>query len=366
MLGALTALAKFLAQGFQLLFVERAVKAVEHVLRACPLRFIHQGIATLEHIREHPYLRPKVVVAKPHHEVANRAAIRLIVQNPQSGGLLPCAEYRAMRKFKQHVVISKVCQTRHLLSQLVGNLVQRLHHESPLAVIQSQQVLVQFLKETFVILTLTRNPALALATPLVGKGNTSEESVRHVPLIEQTGSLWRRAECKVYAEQGIAGHSFGSSTQSACTLAVVDVAHHLAHLLVSATHLVGHLHLGQVQILRAASLLLKCQGVLQESGRCDIGRREPEANCRTLRFLLVCSTRLHLTNPVGQLPIFHLVVVSEWSHDGLDEMCQLRLTDTAWAYQMPHLATKFIILVIGIHQFHVGQMSSKCRQSHRN
>ena len=43
------------------------------------------------------------------------------------------------------------------------------------------------------------------------------------------------------------------------------------------------------------------------------------------------------------------------------EIVQLVFAYTRRTYQVPHLATKFVVFVVRIHQFHVGHMRSKCR-----
>ena len=129
----------------------------------------------------------------------------------------------------------------------------------------------------------------------------------------------------------------------------------------SATHLVDHLHFGQVQILCAAAQLLQPQGVLQESGAGDVNRWKPDGHLGTVGLVLVAALGVLQALPILQFLVLYLVVVSERAHNGLYEIVQLVLANTRRAYQVPHLATKFVVFVVRIHEFHVGHVGRKCR-----
>ena len=271
-----------------------------------------------------------------------------------------------MRELEEHIVVGKVCQTSHLLRQLVGNPVQRLHHKPPLAVAQAKDVLVELAHKRFIVGSLTRDAPLALATRLVGKRNTPEETVGEVFLVERTCSVGRGTERDVHTQNRVARHTLGCGTQGTRTLAVVDVADGLAHLPVTATHLVRHLHLGQVQVLRAPAHLLQRHRVLDKGRIRQVGRRKPETHVRTFGLLLVRPPRLHLPLPVHQLPVLRLIMLAKRPHDSLHEMRQLRLSHARRTNQMPHLATKFVVFVVRVHELHILQMSRKSRNRHRN
>ncbi len=160
--------------------------------------------------------------------------------------------------------------------------------------------------------------------------------------------------------------ALGRGPQGSVTLAVVDVAYRPAHLAVSSAHTVGHFHLRHVQEHRASSLRLHGHGILDEGRVGQVGGWEPEANGRTLGLLLVGAAGLHLALPFHQLLVFTIIVLAEGSHDSLYEMGQLSLADARRAYEMPHLAAKFVEFVVGVHELHARQVCRKCRNSHRN
>ena len=105
MLGALLALAKAQAQCLQLLLVEGIIQTVEHILWSALLSLLLVGICALKHVAEYLYLRPQIIVAKPHHEVTDASSPLLIVQNPQHCPLLPCREDAAVGELPEHVVV---------------------------------------------------------------------------------------------------------------------------------------------------------------------------------------------------------------------------------------------------------------------
>ena len=256
-----------------------------------------------------------------------------------------------MRKLKQYVVVSQIGQTGHLLCQLVGNLVQLLHHKTALAGVQAHEIIVELPEEILVVISLPWNLSLTLTARLVGKRNTTEETVHHVLLIKRTGRFRDRTEGDVGPQQRISGDSLLRSSHRATTFAVIYVTDSHADILMSTTYLICHFYLRQVQILRAATHVLQSQGILQESCCRGIGRGEPYGDLGTLGLILVLAPRLTL--PVKQFLILNLVVVSERAHDSLYEIVQLVLADTRRAYQMAHLTAKFVIFVVAIHELHV-------------
>ena len=142
LLGALLALAKAQAQCLQLLLVEGIIQTVEHILRSALQALLIRDFAALKHIAKYFYLRPQVVVAKPHHEIAYALRPLLVVQNPKHRPLLPSRKDAAVGELPKHVIIGQVGKLRHLLCQLVCHLVELLHREAAPAVVQSEQVTV--------------------------------------------------------------------------------------------------------------------------------------------------------------------------------------------------------------------------------
>ena len=149
-------------------------------------------------------------------------------------------------------------------------------------------------------------------------------------------------------------------------LTVVDVADGLAHLPVTATHAVCHLHLRKVQVLRASSHLFQSHRILDECRIGDVGRRKPETHFRSFGLLLIGCFRFYLTLPIDQFLVLNLIMSTKRSHDCLNKMCQLCLTNTRRPYQMPHLTAKFVVFIVRIHELHISQMSGQSRNSHRN
>ena len=80
-------------------------------------------------------------------------------------------------------------------------------------------------------------------------------------------------------------------------------------LSVSAAEAVGHLHLGQIEVLRAA---LRFQGhaVQQKAGSRRIHRGEIEGNVRT-GCAILASIGIRLTLPVHELIRYRFVVLTE-------------------------------------------------------
>ena len=215
-------------------------------------------------------------------------------------------------------------------------------------------------------MTLSWNPAAACATSLVGKWDAPEETIGEVFLIKKSGGIGGRGKGEVHSQRRVTRHAISRGTQGTSSLTVVDVSHHLAHLLMPAAHLVSHLHLRQVEVLGALPQLFQCHGVLDEGRVGNVGRWKPEAHVRTLRLLLVGTLGLHLSLPVYEFLELNFIMFAKRSHDSLYKMAQLRLSDARRTYQMPHLAAHFIKFVVAIHESYVREMGCQGRNCHRN
>lgn len=85
-----------------------------------------------------------------------------------------------MGEFPERIIISKVGKACHFLCQLIGYLVERLHHKTALAVVQPQQVAIELFEEIFVVRSLSRNLSASLATGFVGERYAPEEAIGQV------------------------------------------------------------------------------------------------------------------------------------------------------------------------------------------
>ena len=85
-----------------------------------------------------------------------------------------------MRQLEEHVVVGKVGQLSHFFGQLIGNLVQRLHHKTALAGVQAHEIIVELPEEILVVIPLAWNLALAFPSCLVGERNSAEETIGEV------------------------------------------------------------------------------------------------------------------------------------------------------------------------------------------
>ena len=112
-----------------------------------------------------------------------------------------------MGEVPEHVVVGHVAQFRHVLGQLVGQIVERSDREGPLAVGQPEQAGVELRQELVAIGALARDASAALAPLLVGEGDAAEESVGQVLLVELACHLGRRGEGDVDAQHGVARHA---------------------------------------------------------------------------------------------------------------------------------------------------------------
>ena len=169
--------------------VERIRQILEQILRTSALRLAHRIGFLAQHISKYLHLAPQIVINHPFHQFAHRLRPRLIVQNPEQAASLPCRHDRALRDVPEHIIIRQVGQRSHVSSQMVGQFVQRLDDESPLADAEFHQILIQFLIESIVVFTLSRNLTLASLSGLVGENHSAESTVEEFVLIELAGGI---------------------------------------------------------------------------------------------------------------------------------------------------------------------------------
>ena len=149
-------------------------------------------------------------------------------------------------------------------------------------------------------------------------------------------------------------------------MAVVDIAEHLADLLVAAADAVGHLDFRHIEELGAVAEGFACHSVLEEGCGGDVGGREPESHVGADRLLLVGGFGLHLLLPFDELFEFLLVVLAEVAADGLDEIGQLALVAPRFGHEIGHLTTWFLPGEIGILKFRTAHVCSQDGEKHRN
>ena len=87
----------------------------------------------------------------------------------------------------------------------------------------------------------------------------------------------------------------------------------------TAAQLVGHLHLGNVDVLRATAVSLKRHGIQQESRVGRVVRYKPDTLLRTIGFILVVAPRLFLFRPFQQSVGLSLIVQAEIAANSLYE-----------------------------------------------
>ena len=121
----------------------------------------------------------------------------------------------------------------------------------------------------------------------------------------------------------------------------------------ASTHLVCHLHFGQIEILRTTTLFFQRHSILEESRIGKVGGREPYCHLGAFGFLFVGTLGLHLPLPIRDFLVLNVVVVAERTHHSLDQLSELCLSDTGRTNQMAHLTAQFVIFVVRIHELHV-------------
>ena len=153
--------------------------------------------------------------------------------------------------------------------------------------------------------------SLAASTRLVGEDDSAEGAVEEFVLIEGTYGNGYARHCDVGTHNGVAGDAVDRGTQGSGFRLVEDITECLGDLLVAAAQLVGHLYLGQVEILSASAQLLKGYRILEEGRFGGVGRREPDGNRRTYGCVLGVLLGLVEIRPVFQFFVFRLVVAGE-------------------------------------------------------
>lgn len=146
LLAGILVLAHFHAQGLKLRHAERVGQGLQHILHAT-FGFGQALVAILEQVLEELHLRPDVVIDKPLHQCSHGGSPLLAVQHPQYATGFPCSYEGSLRHVPQHIVIDKVGQCRHVLSQTVDKVVELADDETPLADVESHKILVHLLRK---------------------------------------------------------------------------------------------------------------------------------------------------------------------------------------------------------------------------
>ena len=107
----------------------------------------------------------------------------------------------------------------------------------------------------------------------------------------------------------------------------------------SATHPVGHLHLGQIEVLRTSAKFLASHGILDKGSIGHIGWWKPETHVGASRFLLVGRFGFHLLLPFHELLQFRTVVLSQVVTDSFHNVGQLPLITSRIGHEIAHHAT---------------------------
>ena len=290
----------------------------------------------------------------------------LVVQHPQHATGLPCRDKGTLGYVPQDVVVSQVRHLRHVLGQLVGQLVQGLYDISALADVEPYQILVQRPQELLRVPALPWNAAIAAGASLVGEDHAPEGAREQVVLVELARGDRRAADGDVRAQYRIARHAIRRGTQSTSALAVVDISDHVRHLLVSAAHAVGHLHLGQVEVLSAATQILARHAVEDEGRIGNVRGRKPEGNVRPHGLLLVGRLALDLLLPLNELLQLRLVVSTEVTANGFHQIAELPLVAARIGHQICHHAAQFFPTEVRIQKFRTAYMCAQYREKHRN
>ena len=210
------------------------------------------------------------MINQPLHKLTHRLRPSLVVQHPEQAARLPCRHDGALRDIPQHIIIRQVSKRSHICRQTVGKRVQRLDDKPSLTDAEFHQILIQLFKETGIIFTLSWNLSHSRLTRLIREYHSAESTIEELVLVKLAGCKWGRREREIGAQNRITCYAVCRCSQSSGSLAVVDIAQHLRYLLMSATHPVRHLHLGQIEVLRSLAQLLASHGILDEGGVGDI------------------------------------------------------------------------------------------------
>ena len=106
----------------------------------------------------------------------------------------------------------------------------------------------------------------------------------------------------------------------------------------TATQLVGHLHFGQVEVLRATALRLERNRILEEGWFGRVSRRKPVGQNRLGCLFLIVGFGLIETLPFPIFVLFSLVVLAEITANGLYKNRILALVVATFCYEIGHHA----------------------------
>ena len=290
----------------------------------------------------------------------------MVVEDIEDAAVLPRRNDGTLAHIPEHVVVSQVGNSGHILRQLLSQLVQLGNDKATLASLQTDNELVELLKERFFVGALTGNTAATILTCLIGEYYTSQYAVEQLVLIELASRERRGREGDVGTERRIARHAVCCGTESSGALLVIDIADGLAYLPVTATQAVGHLNLRHIVVLRVIAASLTCHRVLEESRIGDVRGREEKGHIRTSWFFLIGALGLDGLLPDDELLQFVLVVLTELAHDCFNTGRQLALTHARIGYQMCHLTTNLLPSEVCILKFRTTNIGSQSREKHRN
>ena len=134
----------------------------------------------------------------------------------------------------------------------------------------------------------------------------------------------------------------------------------------ASTHTVCHIHLRHVDILGAASELLKCHRILEEGWVGHIRWWNPEGHFRSDRLLLVGPLGLHLLLPFNEFLQLNIVVLAEIAANSLYKKRQLALVTPTFCHQIGHHTTWFLPAEVRVLKFCAAHVGAKYREKHRD
>ena len=134
-------------------------------------------------------------------------------------------------------------------------------------------------------------------------------------LVETAGRVRIGREGHTGSQDRISRDTILGCPEGTGTSHVIDVPDHVRYLLMTAAKAVGHLHLGQVEVLRA-TVRLQGHAVQQETCCRGVNRREPEGEVRTC-CAVFASIGVRLSLPFHEFVGHPLVVSAEIAADGL-------------------------------------------------
>ena len=285
--GAILAFVHLKAQSFQLSLVEAVRQILQHVLRAGLAGIGGAGVALFEEVAEDLHLAPDVVIDEPFDHVGHCLCPSLVVEHPEDATCFPGGKEGSLGAIPKDVVVGEVGEGGHVGGEVVGELVELGNDEAAFAGVETDEVIVEFLVELVGVLALAGYASVAGGAGLVGEDHATEGAVEEIVTVELARGEGGGGDSEVAAEDGVSGDAVGGGAEGAGALAVVDVAEHLADLLVTAADTVGHFDLREVEILCATAEGFAGHSVLEECCGGDIRGREPEGHIGTGGFLLV-------------------------------------------------------------------------------